>query len=192
MSQLRLLLKIQVLSLFDINNRLHSGKQAMAGIVAVALAALILVALVVAYTVTIAQSLVAFELANYIPLLAFALAVTIVIFPTFLKANGTLFALKDFDQIISMPIPVRTVVLSRLIPLFAINVAISAVIIIPMMAVYSDTDDPNDSCNTFCCSYRICERAVPLCEPCDERHSYACVGCPRDRVVWVLIRARWR
>lgn len=112
MSQLRLLLKIQVLSLFDINKRLHSGKQAMAGIVAVALAALILVALVVAYTVTIAQSLVAFELANYIPLLAFALAVTIVIFPTFLKANGTLFALKDFDQIISMPIPVRTVVLS--------------------------------------------------------------------------------
>lgn len=136
MSQLRLLLKIQVLSLFDINKRLHSGKQAMAGIVAVALAALILVALVVAYTVTIAQSLVVFELANYIPLLAFALAVTIVIFPTFLKANGTLFALKDFDQIISMPIPVRTVVLSRLIPLFAINVAISAAIIVPMMTVY--------------------------------------------------------
>ena len=36
MSQLCLLLKIQFLSLFDINKRLHSGKQAMAGIVAVA------------------------------------------------------------------------------------------------------------------------------------------------------------
>lgn len=136
MSQLRLLLKIQFLSLFDINKRLHSGKHAMAGIVAVALAALVLVALVVAYTVTIAQSLVVFGLANYIPLFAFVLAAIIVIFPTFLKANGTLFALKDFDQIASMPIPVRTVVLSRLIPLFAINVAISAVIIIPMMVVY--------------------------------------------------------
>ncbi len=136
MSKLRLLLKIQFLGLFDINKRLHSGKRATAGIAIVAIAALILVALVAAYAATIARSMVAFELTSRIPLLAFILVSLIVIFPTFLKANGTLFALKDFDQIMSMPIPVRTIVLSRLIPLYAINVATSAIVIIPMMVVY--------------------------------------------------------
>lgn len=137
MSRLLLLLKIQFLSLFDINKRLHSGKKAMIGVAVVAIAALILVGLVIAYTAMIAHSMVTLELASHIPLLAFVLVSIIVIFPTFLKANGTLFALKDFDQIMSMPIPVRTIVLSRLIPLYAINLAMSAIVIVPMMVVYN-------------------------------------------------------
>lgn len=137
MKHLASLLKVQLLGMFDINKRLHADKRkAMASAVVMAIAVLIIGA-ACAYMALIAQSLVIMESARSIPLLGVVIVSAAVVVTTFMKANGTLFALADYDEIMSLPVRVPTVVLSRLIPLYALSVLFSAVVLISMMAVYA-------------------------------------------------------
>lgn len=137
MKHLILLLKIQFLGLFNLNRHLQTDKRKAASSVAlVAVVAAVIGAAVCAYMAFIAQSLAAMGAARSIPLLGAVLVSVAVVVTTFMKANGTLFALSDYDEIMSLPVKVPVVVLSRLIPLYALNVLFSALVLIPMMAVY--------------------------------------------------------
>ena len=81
-------------------------------------------------------SLISFGLADAIPAFAVVMgAVGGVVF-TFLKANGTLFGLADFDLVMSLPIPRRTVVAARVAALYASAVFMGLVLGGPLWAVY--------------------------------------------------------
>lgn len=138
MKHLILLLKVQFLGLFDLNKHLRTDKRKAASSAAVvATVALVVGAAICAYMACIAQSLVVMGSARSIPLLGAVLVSAAVVVSTFMKANGMLFALTDYDEIMSLPVRVPVVVLSRLIPLYALDVLFSALVLIPMMAVYA-------------------------------------------------------
>lgn len=133
-----LLLKVQLLGLFGINKRLHEdGRKTKWVLAVICVAAAFVGAAIIAYMACLAQSMLSLELGAYIPLLGMTVIVMATIISTFTKANGTLFSLKDYDLVMSLPVPVSTVVLSRLIPLYGLSVLFGIMAMAPMLIVYA-------------------------------------------------------
>lgn len=133
-----LLLKVQLLGLFGINKALHAdAAKAKQRLALLALAVLAIVVVVAAYSAGVAQGLVQLGLLDAIPLVAVLVGSVTGAVATFLKANGVLFAFKDYDLVMSLPVPISAVVLSRIVPLYAMSVAIGLLAMVPALCVYA-------------------------------------------------------
>lgn len=133
-----LLLKIQLLGLFGINKALHAdAAKAKRSLALAALAVVGIVVLVVLYVSSIAQVFVTLGLAEAIPLVAVLVGAVAGAVAAFLKANGVLFAFKDYDMVMSLPVPTSTVVLSRIASLYAMSAAFGLLVMVPAFAVYA-------------------------------------------------------
>lgn len=115
-------------SLMPRKRRFSAVLAVLAGIALVGLAAL--------YLVLLGITLVSFGLEAAIPAFAVALSALAGVIFTFLKANGTLFGLMDFDLVMSLPVPQRTVVASRVTALYASATLMGAIASVPLWAVY--------------------------------------------------------
>lgn len=115
-------------SLMPHKRRFSTALTVLAGIALVGLAAL--------YLVLLGITLISFGLEAAIPAFAVALSALAGVIFTFLKANGTLFGLADFDLVMSLPVPRRTVVASRVTALYASATLIGAIASVPLWAVY--------------------------------------------------------
>ncbi|MBM6689391.1 hypothetical protein H6A35_11045 [Collinsella tanakaei] len=105
-------------------------------LVFVALLALLLVTVFAGYTALMAIGLAVSGMANVIPPFAVAAGSLAGVFFTFMKARGTLFGTRDYDLIMSLPVPRRTVVIARMATLFGSAIAVAAIFMVPMYAVY--------------------------------------------------------
>ena len=132
-----LLLKIQLLGLFGINKTLHAdpakARRTLA-LAALAVAAIVLFA--AAYSSGVAQTLVQMGLPEAIPLVAVLVGAVAGAVAAFLKTNGVLFSFKDYDLVMSLPVPTSSVVLSRIVSLYAMSLALSVVLapLLPLAA----------------------------------------------------------
>ena len=129
-----ILIRVQLLALLhSLAPRTRSGRSGGCLIIG---SYVLLCLLGVFYLALTGISLISFGLADAIPAFAVVMgAVGGVVF-TFLKANGTLFGLADFDLVMSLPIPRRTVVAARVAALFASAVFMGLVLGGPLWAVY--------------------------------------------------------
>ncbi|HJH42677.1 MAG TPA: hypothetical protein K8V16_02680, partial [Rubneribacter badeniensis] len=133
-----LLLKVQMLGLFGINKALHAdAARAKRTLAVVAVAAVGVVALVAAYVASVAGSFAQAGLVDAIPLVAVLVASVAGAVAAFLKANGVLFAFKDYDLVMSLPVRTSAVVLSRIAPLYAMGAALGLLLVVPAFAVYA-------------------------------------------------------
>ena len=115
-------------SLMPRNRRFGAALAVLAGVALVAIAAL--------YLAMLGITLIGFGLEAAIPAFAVALSALAGVVFTFLKANGTLFGLADFDLVMALPIPQRTVVAARCTALYASAMTIGAVASIPLWVIY--------------------------------------------------------
>ena len=133
-----LLLKIQLLGLFGINKTLHAdpakARRTLA-LAALAVAAIVLFA--AAYSSGVAQALVQMGLPEAIPLVAVLVGAVAGAVAAFLKTNGVLFGFKDYDLVMSLPVPTSSVVLSRIASLYAMSLAFGLLAMVPAFAVYA-------------------------------------------------------
>lgn len=133
-----LLLKVQLLGLFGVNKALHANPgRAKRTLGLVALAVVGIVVLVAAYVGSVATSLVRFGLGDFIPLIAVLVGSLAGAVAAFLKANGVLFGFKDYDLVMSLPVPTAVVVLSRIASLYAMGAAFSLLVMVPTFVVYA-------------------------------------------------------
>ena len=88
------------------------------------------------YSFMIAMGMGAIGMANVIPAYAVAITGIISIVFTALKANGILFAYKDFDILMSLPVKTSTVIASRFLTMYVMNLLFTALVMIPMGAGY--------------------------------------------------------
>ena len=133
-----LLLKIQLLGLFGINKALHAN--AAKAKRTLALAALVVVAVVavaVTYSVGVAEGMAQLGMVEAIPLVAVLVGAVAGAVAAFLKTNGVLFAFKDYDLVMSLPVPTLSVVLSRIASLYAMSVVFGLLVMVPAFAVYA-------------------------------------------------------
>ena len=133
-----LLLKIQLLGLFGINKTLHAdpakARRTLA-LAALAVAAIVLFA--AAYSSGVAQALVQMGLPEAIPLVVVLVGAVAGAVAAFLKTNGVLFGFKDYDLVMSLPVPTSSVVLSRIASLYAMSLAFGLLAMVPAFAVYA-------------------------------------------------------
>ena len=133
-----LLLKIQLLGLFGINKTLHADPAKAKR--TLALAALVVAAVVLfasAYSAGVAQGLVQIGLAEAVPLVAVLVGAIAGAVAAFLKTNGVLFGFKDYDLVMSLPVPTSSVVLSRIASLYAMSLLFGVLVMVPAFAVYA-------------------------------------------------------
>ena len=133
-----LLLKIQLLGLFGINKTLHADPAKAKR--TLALAALVVAAVVLfasAYSAGVAQGLVQIGLAEAVPLVAVLVGAIAGAVAAFLKTNGVLFGFKDYDLVMSLPVPTSSVVLSRIASLYAMSLLFGVLVMVPACAVYA-------------------------------------------------------
>ena len=134
-----ILLCVQILALVNSLAPARSGgkqRRAVTRIILVLAAGLLLAGLAVIYMIGLGISLVEMGLASAIPVFAVLLGSIAGVVFTFMKANGTLFGMADYDLVMSLPISRRTVVASRMMALFGTATVLGAVLMVPLYAVY--------------------------------------------------------
>ncbi|WP_288734727.1 hypothetical protein [uncultured Enorma sp.] len=106
------------------------------GMALTVLLGVLLVGFAALYLAVLGLTLVGFGLGSALPAFAVALSALAGVVFTFLKANGTLFGLTDFDLVMSLPVPRRTVVAARVTALYTSAMFMGAVASVPLWAVY--------------------------------------------------------
>lgn len=134
----KLLLKMQLYSLFGINRLLHShNKKEKNRTVIVGIAGLAIIGILVYLNGYICSVFADAGLVETIPTLMVVIYSLIVLLLTFLKSSGALVGLKDYDMVMSLPVNNTSVVLSRLTMLYIMNLVIGIIALIPAIIVYS-------------------------------------------------------
>lgn len=133
-----LLLRVQLLgllnSLFPSRTNMTAAqrkRRIVFGCLGFALVAL----LIVFYVSVLSYALAASGMARVLPALALLLAALQGVVFTFFKANGMLFGFKDYDLVMSLPVPHAAVVASRMASLLC-AAEVMALTTVPMVVVY--------------------------------------------------------
>lgn len=131
------LLKAQFLNQSGINGFRHEKDQkkknkAIAFTISMALVVLVLVG----YCYGIGYGLCTIGLAQVIPGCAFTLTSLLVLFFTLFKAGGILFAFRDYDMLMALPVKTTAVISSRFFLMYGWNVLFSLGIMLPMGIPY--------------------------------------------------------
>lgn len=131
------LLVVQARGTFGINRALHShDPRQRRRLVLLGSCVVLFVVLFGAYAGTYAAALAAVGARDAIPALAVALGSLAGVGTTFLKANGQLFGFRDFDLVMSLPLPTWQVVVSRVGALYGMNLLCALVLAGPMLGVW--------------------------------------------------------
>lgn len=97
------------------------------------------------YCGSTAYGLIQLGIGEVIPVYAFVISSVFVLVFTMFKANGEIFAFKDYDFVMSLPIRVDTIIASRFLYLYVLNTVFSMIIMLPMGVVYCIYEKPSAS-----------------------------------------------
>jgi ABC-2 type transport system permease protein len=111
-----------------------AGKRRMKIIVAIIIVICLLA--FVTYCGLAAYAYAYLGMSELIPGIAMVVSSLISLFFTIFKANGDLFAFSDYEKVLSLPIPIRTVIYSRLANMYFWNTVIATLVMTPMGVVY--------------------------------------------------------
>lgn len=131
------LLRIQLLSLFGFNKAIHSRnpkerRKLLFLMIGIGLLAL----LFLAYSALFAAGLAAMNLAGAIPAVMLTVAACITLVTTILKANGSLFGLRDYDIVMAMPVTNAAFIAGKVLFFYVLALLFSLVILLPCSIVY--------------------------------------------------------
>ncbi len=141
MKKLLLLLKIYLLQFAGINDTLHGHdrakrNKAIGTLVAFCLIGLMMLGMSYGFFLGMCMGLNALGAPGLTLVIACAAASLVAIVTTVFKVAPTLFAFKDFDLVMSLPIDVRTVVMSRVFRLYGANLFFTAFVMLPAAVAY--------------------------------------------------------
>lgn len=142
MSKLVKLIKISALNSFGFNQARHSrdrkDRAKLVGFgVLFGFVALSMLFVISFYNLALAQSLEQIHASmRILPALMMAICCLITLITTVYKTNGLLFAFKDYDILMAMPIKTSTIVASRILMMYGMNLAFNSIVMIPTAVVY--------------------------------------------------------
>lgn len=94
------------------------------------------------YVFMISEGLKMFDSLDILPTLMMAITSIVVLTTTIFKVKGTIFAFKDYDLVMSLPVSTTEIVASRLLLLYGINMLFVCLIMIPATLVYGIMANP--------------------------------------------------
>lgn len=164
MRKLRLLLRVNALNIFNINRLRHAADKKEKTKAVWTLIGFTLVGLMIAgqmgmYSYVLASALNGMDALPIMPGYIVMSASLVIIFTTVYKSAGTLFGFRDYDALMSLPIPTSTVVLSRILMLYGTNLFFSAFVMLPAGIVYAVFAQPPLA---FYPVFLLCYLAMPM------------------------------
>ncbi len=96
----------------------------------------ILSASLMGYAYMIGVSFSVMGLSEVLPAYGLVVSSFLLLFFTVLKSNGTLFALKDYEMVMSLPVKTRTIIASRFLVMYALNLGVVLLVMLPMGIAY--------------------------------------------------------
>ena len=132
-----ILTKVQLLGLLGFNRARHTEDPAARRKARGAAVLLAVAAVVIAfYVVMVAVLFCSQGLGRNLPALCVALVSMITLLFTLLRGSAGLFAMKDYDQVMSLPVTKRDLLLSRLLCSYLANLAFSLGVTVPCLIVF--------------------------------------------------------
>lgn len=95
------------------------------------------------YSFLIGSGLQRFHCIEILPGLMMAVTCIIILITTTLKVKGTIFAFRDYDMVMSLPVSTGVIIASRLIILYLLNFMFVIIIMLPMMIAYGILVQPD-------------------------------------------------
>lgn len=137
MNKCLLLVKVQLLNLFGINKLIHTNeKKEKLKMFFMGLAMFLVVLIMLAYSCGIAIGGKTIGITNVLPPLMLMLSSMGSLIFTFIKSNGLIFGIRDYDMVMSLPVKPSTVIISRLFTVYFMNLLITIIAMVPSIIVY--------------------------------------------------------
>ncbi|MGN4426383.1 putative ABC transporter permease subunit [Bacillus cereus group sp. MYBK30-1] len=140
------LLKIRLITQLGLNTfRYEKDKKKKQNKILLSASLVLVGVMLMLYCGASAYGLVRLGISEIIPVYALVISSVLTLFFTIFKANGEIFAFKDYDFLMSLPIRVSTVITSRFLYLYLLNTLFSIIIMLPMGVVYCIYENPSVS-----------------------------------------------
>ncbi|MGI0532342.1 permease [Bacillus pfraonensis] len=140
------LLKIRFITQLGLNTfKYEKDKKKKQNKILISVSIALVVVMLMLYCGSAAYGLIKLGIGEVIPVYAFVISSMLVLFFTMFKANGEIFAFKDYDFVMSLPIRVDTIIASRFLYLYVLNTLFSMIIMLPMGVVYCIYEKPSVS-----------------------------------------------
>lgn len=131
------LIKTQLMDQFGFNELRYEKNKKKRNRVLIFITTMIILYFVFAgYSFAIGYGLGRIGLAGIIPGLAFTMTSLLVLLFTVFKASGLLFASKDFDMVMSLPVSSTAVINSKFFVMYGMNILFSLIVMLPMGIAY--------------------------------------------------------
>ncbi len=117
--------------------RYEKDKRKRTNKIATAVAILFCLVMAAVYCGSMAYGYAYLGLTELIPGIALMISSLMTLFFTMFKTNGELFGFKDYDQVMSLPIPLKTVINSRFINMYLWNTFFTLIVMVPMGIIYA-------------------------------------------------------
>lgn len=141
MKKLLYLLRVDALGVLGVNRLRHGSdpaqkRKAVGGLVLAAFVAVCLGGTAFLYFYMMAGAFAALGVPELILGIAAVAGALVTVITSFVSAPNVLFTFRDFDQVFSLPIPVRTIALSRLLKLMLRNLLFQGAVLVPAAVAY--------------------------------------------------------
>ena len=147
MTALKPLLKVYIQNYLGINRALHARdpkekRKMILMVVGMAFVGLMLFGAFFVYNIALGMAFQMAGLLDLLPPMMMTAACLFVLFTTIYKASGILFAFKDYDLVMSLPVRTATVVASRVLILYCMDILFVLMVMVPCGVVYAVIASP--------------------------------------------------
>lgn len=149
--QIKKLTAVQLCNLYGINEILHTkDRKKRNRFVGMAFVWLLLVAMMVFYMVILSSAFAKMGMAEIIPMYLFLLTSLLILFFSFFKASSVIFQMNTYELLVSLPVSKVAIVVSRFLTMYATNLILSFVVMVPGMVMYGYYVHPGIGCYVYC------------------------------------------
>ena len=135
--QTLLLTKLQLLNLFGINEvRFTKDKRKKWRFFGLSLAWVFVFAMIILYVGGLVYGLHYLGIGEIVPMYLYTLVSLAMLMLSFFKAGSVLFSMKFYDVMVSLPVSQHAILASRFLSMYVGNLLVSALILVPGMAVH--------------------------------------------------------
>ncbi|MGN0352468.1 MAG: hypothetical protein ACI4ES_12520 [Roseburia sp.] len=131
------LCRLQLGNLFGINEIRHTRDKAKkARFMGLAVVWVILIAMAVSYVGAFSYGLAVIGMVDIVPMYLYAVASLLILIFSFFKAGSTLFAMKGYEMLVSLPVSRAAIIVSRFVCMYLTNLLVELLIMLPGLVVY--------------------------------------------------------
>jgi len=137
LKQVLTLSKVQLKSLFGINEVLHTkDKKKKQNFALLSVAYVLVLLMVIGYVGGLAYGYHYLGLGDIVPMYLYTILSILMLVLSFFKAGSVLFSMKSYDIMVSLPVTKSAILISRFVTMYVTNLLFSLIVMIPGLTVH--------------------------------------------------------